>query len=99
MDKSIFAPLLKIHDKDGEFQTLLQANGFQVDAGQTELLLSQARWFRMNKNGEKIPPLTIGNINKFRDEHIGFLKGEMQRRQLEATLKPQAGAPLEVVKE
>jgi hypothetical protein len=91
MDKSIFKPLLRIHDPNGEFQTLLQANGFQVDPAQTELLMAMSKWHRMANNNEKIPPLDIRNINKFRDEHIAFLKADMQKRQMEAMAKQPGG--------
>ena len=102
MDKSIFKPLLKIHDELGEYQTLLSANGFTVDPSQAELLLCLTKWKRMSDNGEKIPSLDIKNINKFRIEHVQFLQNEMAQRQIEqqkaAALAAQKGhkAPMEL---
>ena len=89
--EGMFKPLLKIHD-DGEFLTLLNALGFTVDPNQAEMLCAIAKWHRMLKNKEKIEPLTIGNVNKFRVAHFEFLKNYRQMEQEAAMKKSQAEA-------
>lgn len=86
MDVTLFKPLLRIHDEDGQFLILLKANGFQVDANQVELLMCMSKWHRMVKAGDKIPRIDIANISKFRDFHIGFLNNhadEMKAKAME----------------
>jgi len=94
MEKNAFAPLLRIHDEDGEFQTLLQANGFQVKTNETELLMAMSKWHRMAKGKEKIPVLDIKNINKFRDQHMAFLQEHFTAKQEAEMVKQQLAAKM-----
>ena len=90
MNKDHFKPLLRVHDEAGEFRTLLQANGFQVEKGETELLMCLSKWNRMANNGDKIPELNIKNVSAFRKLHVEFINFTAQEEQKKMMEKVEA---------